>query len=210
MNIFKSSLFILCAATLAYVPGVVEGKEATSCHEKTCNGDKHHPEKFVGAYYRSDTTTLPDVQSRPMFILNENGVAESFDNIALYQYVTSGEVAPGFGNWQHIGKNQVLVMTLGTSAAEDPFKYTANDPNCPASVYVVTRDTWILDFSKSLNSPQIIARSSVFFPADAPSALYLDPNAGTVLYNDPIEPRQLQRICAFASDLDRLVPPQVP
>lgn len=83
-------------------------------------------------------------------------------------------------------------MTLG---------YNAIETSTENSFYAI-RSTMILDFSKSLNSPAIIAQALVSLAGVLP-AFYFDPNAGTVLFNSPITPRSLKRICAFASDLDR-------
>ena len=125
--------------------------------------------------------------------MNENGTAIVYFGEALINYVTAGTVSPSYGNWKYIGNHQVLVLTLDYTGLDTPTEDS----------FFASRSTMILDFSESYNSPTIIARSSVSL-AGVPSALYLDPNAGTVAFNGSIAPRQLKRICAFASDLNRI------
>lgn len=186
---FKKNLLLLFACLM-----VAYASEAfASCkhQEKTCNSSRKHPSKYVGVYYRSDVVDPPS-QSLPIITLNENGTAIVYFGEALVNYVSAGTISPGYGNWKLIGNHQVLVFTLDYTAID-----TATDNSFSAE-----RSTMILDFSESLNTPNIVARSVVSL-AGVPAALYLDPAAGTVIFNSPITPRPLKRICAFSSDLNR-------
>lgn len=159
--------------------------------EKTCNCSRKHASKYVGVYYRSDVINI-NAQNLPVITLNEDGTAIIYFGEALFDYISSGTSSPEYGNWKPIGNHQILVMTLGYSAIETS---TENS-------FSAVRSTMILDFSKSLNSPTIIAQALVSLAGVLP-AFYFDPNAGTVLFNNPIPPRALKRICAFATDLER-------
>ncbi len=189
---FKKNLLLALACLM-----VVYASEAfADCKhkEKTCNSSRNHPSKYVGVYYRSDALPGPVIQNLPIITLNESGTAIVYFGEALISYVTTGTLSPQYGNWKYIGNHQVLVLTIGYSAIE----------NSTQNAFHAIRSTMILDFSESLNSPVIIAHSFVRLEG-VPPALYLDPNVGTVVtFTNTILPRQLQRICAFASDLNRI------
>lgn len=165
--------------------------DACCCKEFTCNEAKDHPERFVGTYLRTDALT--EGFAMPLYTLNADGTVVGTQGEALIRFVTEGTFGPLFGNWKYIGNEQVLVMAIGWSAIDTP----------ETQQFSGARLTFIVDFSKSLNYPMIVARSTVSIDPPFPSALLLDPNAGTVIFNDPITPRQLQRVCAFSSDLTR-------
>lgn len=186
---FKKSLLLLFACLM--VAYAFEAFADCKHKEKTCNCPRKHPSKYVGVYYRSDVIDV-NLASLPIITLNEDGTAIIYFGEALINYVSSGTISPEYGNWQPIGNHQVLVLVLGYSAIESS---TENS-------FYATRSTMILDFSESFNSPTIIARAIVSLAGVLP-AFYLDPNAGTIIANNPIVPRSLKRICAFASDLDR-------
>ncbi len=185
----KNVLLILACLMVTYAS---EAFAEHRHHEKTCNSSRNHPSKYVGVYFRSDALPGPVSQSLPIITLNENGTAIVYFGEALINYVTAGTLSPNYGNWKYIGNHQVLVLTIGYFAIE----------NSTENNFYATRSTMILDFSESLNSPTIIARSVVSLEG-VPPTLYLDPNVGTIIFTNPILPRQLQRICAFASDLTR-------
>ncbi|MBA2369823.1 MAG: hypothetical protein H0V82_12525 [Candidatus Protochlamydia sp.] len=165
-------------------------------NNRTCNSSRNHPSKYVGVYYRSDVPVdRLTASSLPIITLNENGTAIVYTGEALFDFVTTGTLSPAYGNWQVLENRQVLVTAVGFFGVENP-----SDPT--QSQFGAERLTFILDFSHSLNSPTIVARSVVDL-SGVPSSQWLDPQAGTLRFNAPITPRQLQRICAFASDLTR-------
>jgi hypothetical protein len=166
--------------------------------KKTCNSPKNHPEKYVGVYFRSDVPggDAGLLVSLPVLTLNVDGTAILYVGESLIDFVTGGTNSPFYGNWQVLSHKQVLVTVLGFFGQEDP------NAEPPISIFSATRITYLLDFSQSLNSPTLIARSTVDLTG-LPSSEWLNPSAGTLLSNTPITPRQFQRICAFASDLTR-------
>ncbi|MBA3604274.1 MAG: hypothetical protein H0W50_11715 [Parachlamydiaceae bacterium] len=164
------------------------------CDKKTCNSSEKHSSKFVGVYYRSDLPANDLSSSMPIITLNETGTAIVYLGEALIDFVTGGTVSPTYGNWKELKNHQVLITTLGFFGLENP-------DATPPSQFGAQRLTFLLDFS-DLNSPTIIARAIVDL-AGVPSSNFLDRSAGTLLFNAPIAPRELKRICAFDSDLTR-------
>ena len=161
------------------------------------NSPKNHTLKYVGVYYRADIPADARNFSIPYITLNEDGTAIVYFGEALIDYVTQGTISPSYGNWKELRNNQVLVLTLDVSAQEDP------NATPPINNFSPGRSTLLLDFSQSLNSPTIIARALVDLTG-VPSSEWLNPSAGTLITNAPLTaPRQLKRICAFASDLNR-------
>lgn len=165
---------------------------------KTCNSSNNHSSKYVGVYYRSDLPGNDSIRnfSQPIITLNEDGTAIVYFGEALVDYVTDATISPTYGNWKEHKHKQIVVETLGFSAQQNPIVQP------PIDTFGATRSTLLIDFSQSLNSPQIIARALVDLTG-VPSSDWLKPNAGTLINNAAITPRQLKRICASASDLTR-------
>ena len=192
VNLAKGVQFLTAILLIVMVPEVyaVQSNRGHHRHEWRRPKKELHPQEYVGIYFRSDVVSSD--QSNPIVTLNADGTAILYYGFALDHYVTEGTVSPGYGNWEYSGDGKVLVMTLSYTALDTPAE----------SFELVARDTFIIDFSCSLDFPLLVARSLVELPV-LPSCDYSDPNAGTVIFNDPIAPRQLERVHAFGSDLYR-------
>lgn len=195
-RVYKYAMLAVFCLSLAYAQsGVAKGDKSRDqnqccCQEVTCNEASDHPARFVGTYLRTDVTS--EGVSTPLFSLNADGTVVGTSGEALLRFVSEGTFGPLFGNWKYIGNHQVLVLQIGWQALDTP----------RFQEYSALRFTYLIDFSSSLNSPRITARAITVIDPPFPSSALLDPNVGITI-NDPITPRQLQRVCAFGSDLLR-------